>query len=189
MNTFKPSKPICFGSYIAGFVDGEGSFYTSLRQRSDFECNWKFDLCFTIANNDPQVLLFCKKHLGCGEIRQTTPSLAERKKVAEMPLSSKRIKETEKFKQSEKFVYEISALNKLEKYIIPFFTKHPFVSTKKRYEFRVFKLLVKLFKEYPSKNSKEFLDRFLKLRKALGKYRTEKLKNTDEVIQLSFKPH
>lgn len=171
MNTFKPSKPICFGSYIAGFVDGEGSFYTSVRQRPNYPCGWRFELSLSIANNDPQVLLFCKTHLGCGQVRQTSPSQG-----------------TAEARQTEKFVYEISVLNKLEKYIIPFFNKHPFVSQKKRYEFRVFKLLVKLCQDNPSKDSKEFLDRFLKLRKALGKYKTARLTNTDEVIQSSYKP-
>lgn len=188
MNTLKPSKPICSGSYISGFADGEGSFYTSIRQRRDFKCGWKFELTFNIANNNPQVLYYCKKYLGCGTVRQTYPSIEQQKVLAEMPSSIKKQQKIEEYKQTSKFVYEISALDKIENYIVPFFTKHPFVSTKKRYEFRVFKLLLKLFKENPSKNSKDFLDEFLKLRKALGKYRKEKVTHTDTRIQLSFIP-
>jgi len=69
INQVPPDK----GYYIAGFVDGEGSFYMSARKRDDYPSGWRFTLHFNISNQDLAVLEICRKYLGCGTIRETRP--------------------------------------------------------------------------------------------------------------------
>lgn len=44
------------GNYIAGFVDGEGSFNVSLRKKSDYKIGWQVVLSFNVSQKDPTVL-------------------------------------------------------------------------------------------------------------------------------------
>jgi len=55
INQVPPDK----GYYIAGFVDGEGSFYISARKRDDYPSGWRFTLHFNISNQDLAVLEIC----------------------------------------------------------------------------------------------------------------------------------
>ena len=160
LNLRPEQVPIEAGHFIAGFTDGEGSFYVSVRERTDYACGWKFSLNFNISQNDVSVLLYCQRFLGCGTVRSTRPG---------------------------KFVYEVSNLEHLERYILPFFQRFQFRSVKKRREFRVFQILLRDFKEYNGPISTlPRLERFLKLRKLLGQFRTERNTNTDEIILESF---
>jgi hypothetical protein len=168
------------GYYVAGFVDGEGSFYLSVRkhckQREEngttvwkdgkkvFEyerpTGWRFSLNFNIANNDTRVLEFCRAQLCCGAIRESNPG---------------------------KFILEITDQEILNNRIVPFFNKFQFESVKKRHEFRVFKLLLKFFGEGQVTTTPRMLQ-FLRLRTALGRYRGNKQTHTDADIVESFKP-
>lgn len=56
--------------YIAGFVDGDGSFNVSFRQRDDYRLGWKINPSFSIAQRDKNLLQLFAKKLGCGKIRQ-----------------------------------------------------------------------------------------------------------------------
>lgn len=162
------------GYYVAGFVDGEGSFYISVRKHCKEVKNndgtksfqyerptgWRFSLNFNIANNDKRVLEFCRSQLCCGVIRESNPG---------------------------KFVLEISDQETLNNKIVPFFNKFQFESVKKRHEFRVFKLLLTFFSEGPVTTTPRLLF-FLRLRNSLSQYRVNKQSHSDEDITKSFKP-
>lgn len=151
--------PVDKGCYIAGFVDGEGSFYLSIRKREDYKCGWKFTPSFTIGNNDKVILEICKQHFGCGAIRNSD----SRKGF---------------------YTYEVTDQELLETMIIPFFKRFRFLSSKKKHEFRVFQVLLTRVKQ-DIKTTAD-LDEVLVLRKELGKFRSDRFKNTDEIIRSSF---
>src|SRR3989344_2035168 len=58
------------GYYLAGFVDGEGSFNVSLRQKSDYHLKWQVVLSFNVSQRDLTNLLTLKEILGCGIIKK-----------------------------------------------------------------------------------------------------------------------
>ena len=101
-----------FGWYIAGFVDGEGSFNISLRKKSDYRLIWQPVLSFNVSQKDKTMLENMKKIFHCGIIKQR--------------------------KVDGVFSYDIT--NPLELYnrIIPFFKKFTFFSKSKRHNFALF---------------------------------------------------
>lgn len=69
MNDYKAVNPN-HGYYIAGFVDGEGSFNVSLKKRADYENAWKVTASFNVSQKDRVILSFIKKVIGCGTLRE-----------------------------------------------------------------------------------------------------------------------
>lgn len=57
------------GSYIVGFVDGEGSFNITFRPRKDYRTGWKITPVFNVTQKERTVLDKIKSVLGCGTIR------------------------------------------------------------------------------------------------------------------------
>ena len=58
------------GCYLAGFVDGEGSFNVSLRRKPDYQIKWQVVLSFNVSQRDLTNLLTLKEILGCGIIKK-----------------------------------------------------------------------------------------------------------------------
>lgn len=50
------------GNYIAGFVDGEGSFNVSLKKRKDYKNDWKLHPSFNISQKDRVILALFEKY-------------------------------------------------------------------------------------------------------------------------------
>lgn len=146
------------GNYVAGFVDGEGSFYISVRKVSDRKQGFRFSLSFSIGNNDKRVLEFCRSKLECGTIRKV---------------------------DDKKFLYEVSDFGLLENNIIPFFKRFQFVSIKKRHEFRVFQLILRIFQEGPI-DSLQKLRSILHLRTILSRFRISRSNYCDSEILSTF---
>lgn len=105
------------GWYIAGFVDGEGSFNISFRKRKDYKFPWKVSACFNISQKEEKILRFIQSHLGCGTIRSRPDGI---------------------------WYYETNTLEEIRRFIIPFFQKFPFLSQKKRRDFSLFQTIVTL---------------------------------------------
>lgn len=162
------------GYYIAGFVDGEGSFYSSVRKRTDSPCGWKFSLSFNIANNDKQVLLYCQKHLKCGSIREILRSRGLR--------AGKTPPKDGSDNSGITYLYEVSDLRMLREYIVSFFETFQFVSVKKRHEFGVFKKLLTLLEESPIR-TRSRLEVFCKAREELGRYRKNRFVTNEEILK------
>jgi hypothetical protein len=146
------------GHYIAGFVDGEGSFYVSARRRDDYRSKWRMTAHFNISNNDLKILEICRKYLGCGSIRQSRKGF---------------------------YTLEVENLNNLNIFIIPFFRRFVFLSSKKTKEFSTFRKAVALI-EAPIQTQAQ-LELFFQLRKELNELRKGgRATNTDAVILESF---
>ena len=62
--------PQNLGYYLTGFVDGEGSFNVSLRQKSDYAIKWQVVLSFNVSQRDKTNHLTLKEVLGCGIIKK-----------------------------------------------------------------------------------------------------------------------
>ncbi len=104
-------------AYLTGFADGEGSFNVSFRKRKDYKLPWKVSACFNISQKEKGILeIFCK-HLGCGTLRSRPDGV---------------------------WYYEVNTLHDLEKYVIPFFQRNPFLSKKKQRDFLLFQKIVSL---------------------------------------------
>ena len=111
------SIPPEIGWYLAGFVDGEGSFNVSFRPRRDYKMPWKVSLCFNISQRDPVILSFFKKFLECGTMRQRRDGV---------------------------WYYEVNNLNAIISNVIPFFERFGFLSAKKKRDFAKFKQLTQI---------------------------------------------
>ena len=88
--------------YIAGFVDGNGSFNVSFRIRNDYTIGWKINPSFSIAQRDQMVLKLFQKTLGCGRIRKGNIEGI--------------------------YYFEVLDLTDLKSKIIPFFQEYTFLS-------------------------------------------------------------
>src|SRR5947208_9023998 len=75
------------GHYIAGFVDGEGSFNVPIRRSGDRGLPWRVSLSFNVSQVGPEAPSFLRQTFGVGTVRGrgdgvfyfevTTPSALE----------------------------------------------------------------------------------------------------------------
>ena len=114
------SIPSHIGYYLAGFVDGEGSFNVSFRRRVDYKIPWKISLCFNISQRDRVILTLFKKHLECGSIRSRKDGV---------------------------YYYEVNNLTSILENVIPCFNHFRFLSAKKKRDFLKFKQIAEIMKE------------------------------------------
>ncbi len=57
------------GFFLAGFVEGEGSFNISLRRKADYKVSWQVVMSFNVSQKDPTLLYLLQEELGCGIIK------------------------------------------------------------------------------------------------------------------------
>lgn len=145
--------PRDIGYYLAGFVDGEGSFYCVIRERRDYHLGFKFTLCFNVSNRDLVILSLLKKHLACGTIRQRVDGC---------------------------YIYQVESFEMIKERVIPFFKTFSFLSAKKKQEFTCYKKLALLVES--KIDSIEKVRSFLQLRDQLGDFRIDRFKYTDSSI-------
>ncbi len=112
--------PDSIGYYIAGFVDGEGSFHLTFRRRKDYRQPWKVSLCMNVSQKDKVLLALIKRHLKCGTIR---------------------------YKSGDVWMYEVNNLTAICENVIPFFARYGFLSAKKKRDFAIFKKMANLMTE------------------------------------------
>lgn len=127
------------GNYIAGFVDGEGSFNVSLRRREDHKLKWDIDPSFNVSQKDRVILAFLKKEFGCGTLRE---------------------------RQDGVVYFEVRNLSMLYDRVIPFFDKFGFRSAAKKRNFAIFKSIIKILRNEPL--SENVLEKVVQLREILN---------------------
>ncbi len=146
------------GWYLAGFADGEGSFYVTFRYRKDYTWKWRITAVFNVANKDRVIIHLFKKQFKCGTVRDIG---------------------------NDKYLYEVDTLNALQHVVIPFFKEYRFFSAKKKKEFVIFQKIVNILAITPRTLSQ--IKELLTLRMQLGADRKNLFKNLDatvlEVIQ------
>lgn len=132
--------PDSIGYYLAGFVDGEGSFHLTFRHRSDYKLPWKVSLCLNVSQKDRVILALIKRHLQCGTIRE---------------------------KEQGVWMYEVNNLNAIRENVIPFFNRFGFLSAKKKRDFSIFKQMAELMAEGKHLN-REGIEQLLRLRRKMN---------------------
>ena len=144
------------GHYLAGFADGEGSFNISFRPRNDYRCPWKVSACFNISQKEFEILKVFQSTLGCGTLRSRPDGV---------------------------WYYEVNTLREMEKNVIPFFKRFPFLSMKKKRDFNLFIRIVALLSE-GKQHSEEGIRSILDLRRSMNN--GGKRKYSEESILLRF---
>ena len=111
------------GSYIAGFVDGEGSFHVAFQRRSDLKFGWQAIPEFHVSQNFPSraVLEGIQNALNCGHIRSNDAA----------------------GKRDKTLVYVVRDRQDLLTKVVPFFERFP-LRTEKRNDFETFKRIVQM---------------------------------------------
>ena len=128
------------GYYIAGFVDGEGSFHLTFRRRRDYAMPWKVSLCLNVSQKDRVILAILKRHLQCGTIRHKGDGV---------------------------WMYEVNNLNAIRNNVIPFFRRFAFLSAKKKRDFAIFRQMAELMARGAYLNEAGIRE-LLKLRKKMN---------------------
>lgn len=70
LGAMSENVPDNVGYYLAGFVDGEGSFNISIKKADDRPLGWRVSACFNVSQREKQVLELLQQSLGCGTIRK-----------------------------------------------------------------------------------------------------------------------
>jgi hypothetical protein len=135
------------GNYIAGFVDGEGSFNVSLKKRDDHRAGWQIEPSFNVSQRDRVILAFLKTTFGCGTLRTRPDGVV---------------------------YYEVRNVTMLKEKILPFFDRFQFRSAAKKRNFSIFKRIVRLL--YESTDTKAVLTQVVLLREQLNEGRGRKRK-------------
>ncbi len=141
------------GYYLAGFIDGEGSFNVSLRQKSDYHLKWQVVLSFNVSQRDLTNLITLKEVLGCGIIKKRRDGV---------------------------YSLDITTPSNVILKVIPFFRRFPFRSEKAKTNFAIFCKIAALMNLGNHRNTKG-LKEILALREILnlGKGRTRKYSEAD----------
>jgi hypothetical protein len=144
------------GYYIAGFVDGEGSFNISLKKRNDYEKDWKITSSFNISQKDRVILSWIKDIFGCGTLRERKDGVV---------------------------YYEVTNISSLIEKVIPFFIKFNFISANKKRNFSIFKRIVEIMSKKEHLKPEGFRQ-ILELRETLNEGKGRKRKyNLIDIIK------
>jgi hypothetical protein len=114
--------------WIAGFVDGEGSFFVGINKQTEMSTGFQVLPEFTVVQHerDIQVLYALKSYFGCGVVRKN---------------------------HGDRMCYRVRSIDHLTGVIIPFFEKHK-LKTKKRIDFELFRSILQMIqaKEHLTKD-------------------------------------
>ena len=109
--------------YIAGFVDGEGSFHIAFQRSDDVRVGWQAIPEFHLSQNasSRDVLEKIQEQLGCGVIKENHRGR----------------------KNDHTFVLVVRNRQDLQIKVIPFFDRYP-LYTQKKHDFAIFKRIVEM---------------------------------------------
>ena len=158
------------GYYIAGFVDGEGSFHVAFEKRPSVKLGWQIIPEFHVSQHESntKLLHFVKYFLKCGTIRPNHKG-SQRDKT---------------------FVLVVRNRKDLTKRIVPFFKKFKLRSTKSQ-DFNKFRMILGLLNANHHKTKsgfKKIVELAYSMNKG-GKYRkrnkTELLESSETIRRMS----
>ena len=108
--------PVDLGHWIAGFVDGEGSFNVPIRRERDRRLPWRVGLSFNVSQRGRQAADILETTLGVGTIRHRRDGVV---------------------------YYEVTKISDLTERIVPFFAQFPLRGAKAR-DLVVFTIILEL---------------------------------------------
>ena len=119
--------------YLAGYVDGEGSFHVAVQKNPSTSFGWQLVPELHVSQNPERasILYLLQEHLGCGRVRRNAREGGKDKAL----------------------VYVVRNRKDLLERVIPFFESHPILS-EKRVQFETFASIVRAMdrKEHLSEN-------------------------------------
>jgi len=145
--------PSEIGYYLAGFVDGEGSFNLSLRKGEGYRYDWQLGLSFNVSQRDKTNLFLLKRYLGCGRLKTRKDGL---------------------------YSFVVENFDSLKGRVIPFFKRFNFLSSRTKTNFSIFTRIVKLMdqkKHLTPEGLKEIIVLREKLNEGRGRKRKYNLKD------------
>ncbi len=142
------------GYFLAGFVEGEGSFNVSLRRKADYKVSWQVVMSFNVSQKDPTILYILKDQLQCGIIKVR--------------------------RRDGLHSYDATNPVDLIKRVIPYFQRYPVLSESKKQNFAIFCKIAALMEKGEHK-TQSGLKKILLLRETIneGKGRTRKYSIND----------
>ena len=114
------------GFFLAGFVEGEGSFNVSLRKKVDYKVSWQVVMSFNVSQKDPTLLYLLQKALGCGIIKV--------RKIDNL------------------YSYDATNPKDIIQKVIPYFQKYPVLSISKQKNFEIFCAIAQLMEKGEHRN-------------------------------------
>ena len=135
--------------YVAGFIDGEGSFSIVIANHKQKRLGLDARLNFGIElrDDDSEILLKIQKTLGCGRIYHLT---------------------YQKYGWYPHSLFKVSAIGEIRDKLIPFLRKYP-LRAKKRLSFELFVQAASIF-EHKGHLTREGIDKLYEIRKRMNKY-------------------
>lgn len=138
--------------YLAGYVDGEGTFHVAVQGNPSTRFGWQLVPEFHVSQNPERasVLQLLQQRLGCGRIRRNARTGGRDKSL----------------------VFVVRKRSDLVERVIPFFEAHPILS-EKRIEFETFAQIVRAMTQGDHLSRDGFM-RLLRLATAMnggGRYR------------------
>ncbi len=114
------------GSYIAGFVDGEGSFHVAVQRTQNVKLGWQVIPEFHVSQNQNRavILKMIRDYLGCGYIKP-----------------NHRLRTND-----QTYVLVVRNHHDLLNEVIPFFRKYPLISCKNE-DFKKFAIIVEMMSQ------------------------------------------
>ena len=159
----RPDDGLC--QYIAGFVDGEGSFHVAFQRSRFTRLGLQAIPEFHVSQNPerPEVLKLIQQALGCGYIKTNHPGSVRDQSV----------------------VLVVRNRSDLARRVVPFFEQFPLRSSKQR-EFQTFAAIVRAM-DRGEHLTKEGMTRILRQAFAMnsGRYRKHQLQDYLSVLESS----
>jgi LAGLIDADG endonuclease len=108
--------------YLAGYVDGEGSFHVAVQRNPSTRFGWQLVPEFHVSQNPERasILLLLQRRLGCGRVRRNARAGG----------------------RDRSLVFVVRNRSDLLEKVVPFFEAHPILS-EKRLEFEAFATVVR----------------------------------------------
>lgn len=137
------------GFFLAGFVEGEGSFNVSLRRKVDYKVSWQVVMSFNVSQKDPTLLYLLQRELGCGIIKV--------RKIDNL------------------YSFDVTNPRDIIQKVIPYFQKYPVLSLSKQKNFAIFCAIAQLMEKGEHRNVSG-LRKILELRETINEGKGRKRK-------------
>lgn len=142
------------GNYLAGFVDGEGSFNVSIKKVSDRNLRWRVTACFNVSQRERYILELLQKVLGCGTIRRRSDGV---------------------------HYFEVNGYHDLVERVIPFFRRYSLRSPGKRKTLEVFAQICEMMC-YGQHLTQEGVREIVYLRKRMNNDLSKRHRTDEEIL-------
>lgn len=110
--------------WLAGFVDGEGSFHIAVQRNPTVRVGWQILPEFHVSQRDRRTVALVRNVFGCGRIRRN--HAGSRRDVT--------------------WVFVVRNRSDLTQKVLPFFARHPLRSAKAE-DFKIFRRVIGLMEE------------------------------------------